>query len=215
MIKCFYDTKSYGTEICFVVSPDDPALEEYKVNLSEEELIIYKDRYTPAKTNYVATVLHPGLAYYGVIDDDQYCRTRGWDAAFMAEIERHGGWGLCCGEDKLTKDWYICRHPAGYILASNFIKEFGYMVNPIFRHVGIDNWFACLFGGAGCLYYLPDVIIEHMHANVGKAPMDDQYRWIYGEEMDHGMKVFNQWFINRQVDINKLEDAIKGGVLNV
>ena len=85
------------------------------------------------------------------------------------------------------------------------------MVNPIFTHVGIDNWFADLFWAVDCLYFCPNVIIEHMHANVGKAPMDEQYQWIYGDEMRHGMEVFNSWKQNnREADIRKFKQLLKG-----
>ena len=105
-VKCFYDTRSIGTEICFVVSPDDPCIDEYMVNLADEDVVVCKDRYIPGKNNYVSTVVHTGLPYYGSIDDDQLCRTKGWDVRFMDRIEREGGWGMACGDDLFTKDWY-------------------------------------------------------------------------------------------------------------
>jgi hypothetical protein len=84
------------------------------------------------------------------------------------------------------------------------------MVNPIFTHTGIDGWFSALFWGINRLYYLHDVIIEHMHATANKAPMDEQYKWIYGSEMNHGMEVLENWKRTAMTkDISKLLNAIE------
>lgn len=191
MLKSFYDTRSYDTEICIAISKDDPRFEEYQV---DENIIVCDSRYTVDKINFIATKIHPGVEYYGIIDDDQIFRTKGWDTRFIEEIEAHGGWGLACGDDKFTKDWHKEKHPNGCVVSGNFVKLFGYMVYPLFRHTGVDHWQADLFGFAQCLYYCPDVVIEHMHANVGKAPMDDNYKWVYSKEVyDEGMSIWQNW----------------------
>jgi hypothetical protein len=209
-LKCFYETKSEGTEICFVVSADDPCLEEYQANLAGEEVVVCDSRYIIPKINHVAVRLHPNLLYYGSIDDDQHCRTKGWDAKLIQTIEAQGGMGVACGDDLFTKNWHEFKHPAGYIMSGNIIQALGYMVNPSFRHTGIDYWFAELFDPLILLYFLPEVIIEHMHVNVGKAPNDEQYDWIYGDEMKHGMEALHNWRVQQKgQEMQRLKNALR------
>ena len=40
----------------------------------------------------------------------------------------------------------------------------------------IDDFWKTLGEHLGTLVYLSDVVLEHMHPNAGKAPMDDGYR---------------------------------------
>jgi len=209
MLKSFYETRSAGTEICIVVSVDDLRFGEYEKNLTGENLIVCESRFTPDKTNYVAAKLYPDLSYYGLVDDDQIFRTPGWDIKFIQEIEKHKGWGLCCGKDLFNADWYQYKHPNGFIVSGNFVKLFGYLIYPKFQHVGIDHWQADLFGHAGCLFHLPEVIIEHCHANIGKAAMDEGYAWVYSKEVyEYGMNIWYGWQQNEMpADISKLRKA--------
>jgi hypothetical protein len=69
--------------------------------------------------------------------------------------------------------WFLSRQVAGF---------FGMGLKTL-RHLYIDNYWLELAGAAGCLTYLPDVVIEHMHPAYGKAEWDESYRRVNSPEM--------------------------------
>ena len=49
------------------------------------------------------------------------------------------------------------------------------MCEPSVRHMFVDNIWADLGREAGCLAYVPGVVIEHQHPDAGKAAGDQVY----------------------------------------
>jgi hypothetical protein len=61
---------------------------------------------------------------------------------------------------------------ANQAFALGFMGD-GHMAPATLTHLYVDNYWRDLGQGAGCLRYLPDVIVEHMHPIAGKAEWDD------------------------------------------
>ena len=61
-------------------------------------------------------------------------------------------------------------------MSSVIVRALGWMCEPSIGHWYTDNVWGDLGRGAGCLAYLPDVIVEHRHPNVpGGDPPDATY----------------------------------------
>ena len=57
------------------------------------------------------------------------------------------------------------------------------MAPPTLTHLFVDDYWRMLGRTAGCLRYLPDVVVEHVHPFAGKAAMDEGYARVN----DHAM----------------------------
>lgn len=124
----------------------------------------------------------------GFIGDDHRFRTKGWDAEIENALEENGG-GIAFGNDKARNDI-----PTQVFISSKIVMALGWMALPGATHLYLDNTWAALGNGAGCLIYLPDVIIEHMHPFFGKAQMDEGYARVNDASMyEHDLKVFQYW----------------------
>lgn len=120
----------------------------------------------------------PDYAYYAALGDDHLPRTQGWDTRLVAAIEAHGGTGIAYGDDGLQGEWL----PTAPLISADLISGLGWMAPPALRHMFPDNFWAELGRTLGCLLWVPDVYLEHMHFANGKAPMDATYEATNSEE---------------------------------
>lgn len=114
------------------------------------------------------------LAFAG---DDNLPRTPGWAGRIVAEL-RDLGTGIVYPDD-LVQRW---RLPTQWAMTSDIVRALGSMIPSDVLHLYADNTIACLGEAAGCIRYLPDVVIEHCHPVAGTAEMDDGYRRVNSPE---------------------------------
>lgn len=112
------------------------------------------------------------------LDDDHRPRTVGFDVRYL-EALRELGAGIVYGNDLLQGE----RLPTAPALTADIIQALGYMGLPSLRHLAVDDFWRELGAAAGCLRYLPGVIVEHMHPTAGKAAWDEGYRRANSSEM--------------------------------
>jgi hypothetical protein len=60
-------------------------------------------------------------------------------------------------------------------MTRDIVLELNGITFPGCKHLYFDNFVKQLGIDLGCLIYLPDVIIEHLHPAAGKAEMDEGY----------------------------------------
>ncbi len=60
-------------------------------------------------------------------------------------------------------------------MSSNIVRTLGYMAPPCLEHLYVDNSWLAWGKGIDRLRYLPDVVIEHLHPEAGKAERDASY----------------------------------------
>ena len=108
------------------------------------------------------------LAFAG---DDHLPRTHGWARRYLDELHDLGT-GIVYGDDLLQG----ANLPTQWAMTSDIVRTLGRMVPADVQHLYCDNAIAVLGQAAGCLRYLPDVVVEHVHPLAGKAEMDDGYR---------------------------------------
>lgn len=165
------------TRLWFIVDPDDPQAHEYPQSVDEPSVmtLVLAERATPpgmlAPLNKAITFpsVVKDSSVIGFIGDDHRFRTEGWDAAIEDWLTEHPG--IAYADDLLQRDAL----PTQWFVSRAIVDEFG-MGLPTLRHLYIDNYWKAFGSAAGCLYYLPDIVIEHMHPTAGKGQWDDSYR---------------------------------------
>jgi hypothetical protein len=109
-----------------------------------------------------------GIAFMG---DDHMPRTKHWAGMLLAALDQ-ARTGIVYGRDGIQNE----RLPTWWAMTPDIIRTLGRMVPADVEHLYCDNAIKDLGELAGCLRYLPDVLIEHMHPVAGKATLDDGYR---------------------------------------
>jgi hypothetical protein len=167
-----------GAGLLFVVDDDDPTLNDY--------LRVFEDAYVPGasmrmgiaptweplvpKLNRAAVACSPYASAIGFAGDDHLPRTTGWAARYMSVLAELGT-GIVHGNDGMRG----AELPTEWAMTSDIVQELGGMVPAPVEHLFCDDAVRHLGIEAGCLRYLPDVLIEHMHPMFDKAPGDEQY----------------------------------------
>ncbi|MDM4722761.1 hypothetical protein QTQ03_25345 [Micromonospora sp. WMMA1363] len=114
----------------------------------------------------------------GFQGDDHRPRTKGWDQAYLDAL-RELGTGIVYGDDRYQGE----RLPTQCAMTADIIRALGYMAPPSLTHMYVDNFWLGLGRAAGCIRYLPDVVVEHMHPYAGKADMDAGYERVNDRRM--------------------------------
>jgi len=112
-----------------------------------------------------------------IIGDDNVFRTPGWDDT-VKEIFAKFPDGICLvyGND-LNQGRNMCTAP---FLSRKYCEILGgpcpaeYTGEFVDTHI-MDTFYKLRYWGYDRIVYLKDLIIEHMHHVVGKAPLDDTY----------------------------------------
>jgi hypothetical protein len=110
--------------------------------------------------------------------DDHRPRTVGWDAAYLNALHELGT-GIVYGDDRLQGEAL----PTQCAMTADIVRALGYMAPAGLRHLAVDNFWLDLGRGAGCLRYLPDVVVEHMHPLAGKAEWTPGHRRVNAPAM--------------------------------
>jgi hypothetical protein len=137
--------------------------------------------------------------------DDHVPRTYGWDAKLYSSIEKRG-YGVSYGNDLFQGE----NLPTAVMMSTNIIKTLGFMAPPPLIHMFMDNFWKSVGERLGALQYIDDVIIEHMHAYVGKSELDEMYLSVNNEEVgSHDGAKYGEYMQNQfESDLIKLKEAL-------
>jgi hypothetical protein len=156
--------------LVFALDDDDPTHAQYAKALTKYPAAVHIG---PAPStmvhamNAVANLYRDDAFALGFMGDDHRPRTTGWDRYYL-EALRDLGTGIVYGNDLLQGS----RIPTQCALTSDIVRALGFMAPPTLTHLFVDNFWRDLAMSAGCLRYLPDVVVEHMHPVAGKAGWD-------------------------------------------
>lgn len=176
----FAESCTADTSLVFAIDYDDPRLPGYRgvVQVARGrvgEVTFDSRNMVDALNRAAAAVLSPDAVEppfaVGFLGDDHRPRTKGWDKLYL-EALRELGTGMVYGDDLLQRQ----NLPTQIAMTSDIVRALGWMAPPDLVHLGVDNWWLELGRAAGCIRYLPDVVIEHMHPVAGKADWDDGHR---------------------------------------
>jgi hypothetical protein len=153
-----------------------------------------------ATTNDLAAAAVGEYDALASLGDDHVPITPGWDIALLKAL---GAGGIAYPNDLIRDDI-----PEAVVISSSIVRALGWMCQPTLKHWYIDNVWADLGRGAGCLAYLPDVIVKHERIGV---PDDDTYRdaWPLVRE-DEGR--YRAWRAAQMAaDVATVKEVVSGG----
>ena len=101
----------------------------------------------------------------------QLPRSPGWAARHLAAL-RELGTGIVYCDDGYQHQAL----PTQWAMTVDIVRELKAMVPAEVEHLYCDNAVMDLGVAAGCLTYLPDVLIEHMNPYARKGTLDAQYQ---------------------------------------
>lgn len=212
VVDAWHATDAYrDATLLFAVDEDDPAAERYREQASPEALMVFCAEWLPmvAKLNVVAAYQAnaTGAFAVGFAGDDHLPRTPGW-AATMLDGLRELGTGVVYGDDLLQGE-RLC---TSWAMTSDIVRALGRMVPAPVEHMYCDNSVMDVAKLAGCLRYLPDVVIEHVHPLAGKAEWDDGYRRVNGREQYRADELaYRRWLLDgRAADVAKVRALVRG-----
>lgn len=184
MAKAFEATVSGdGVHLLFAVDADDPQLRDYRDATIRMGLHLYVSE-NPEGTMVACLnrAARDAVAYdhfpYAVafMGDDHRPRTAGWDAAYLDALRRLGT-GMVYGNDLVQGE----RLPTQVAMTADIVRALGWMAPPALSHMYVDNFWRDLGVHAGCMRYMQDVVVEHLHPVAGTAVMDAGYERVNAE----------------------------------
>lgn len=193
LIEGFQLTEAQS-DLILVVDMDDPALDEY-LSLG---VICVAGVHTCMNDalNQAAIIMADRYRYLGFMGDDHLPRTLRWDARFIESLSAKQ-MSITYGDDLIQHE----NLPTAVFLDSRIVQTLGYMSPPKQKHLYLDNFWKDLGNQLGTLSYRGDVIIEHMHPLVGKAPNDEHYdRVNAGSMYEHDRLAYEAYVAEEMAD---------------
>jgi len=140
-------------------------------------------------TNRIAARFGSDYRALASLGDDHVPRTPGWDTLLLGAIDDMGGTGFAYGDDTAQHESL----PTAPVMSSNIVAALGWMFHPTMGHFFCDNCWLDLGREAGCIRYVPEVVIEHLHYAFRTAPVDATYgeaapAWAHDEAAYHAWR---------------------------
>lgn len=208
VIDTFKKTYSKRAKLIFYLDDDDVTVKDYPKSKDSDVIVHIGPRYGITGSVNQATTNYPNYRFYGFIGDDHRFRTENWDQKFIETIDEKGkGWGIAYGDDLLMHE----KLPTEVVISKNIIDAMGCMVYPELKHLYIDNFWMEIGRGIERLFYIPEIIIEHMHYTMGKSEQDALYREVNSlESNERDSKVFVDFMANvKDIYVNNIKAAMK------
>ena len=189
LIQAFDTTCTADTFLTFVVDDTDPNRHDYLdvvMSAPNVDLVIAPSRTMVEALNFVAA----GVNEYavGFMGDDHRPRTLGWDRAYLdALLDLKVG--MVYGDDLFQHE----QIPTQIAMTTDIVKALGWMSPPDLVHMYVDNWWLELGRRAGCIRYLPDVVVEHVHPAAGKVAWDEGHVRVNQPGMYHRDQATFAW----------------------
>jgi len=198
LLEAVHSTAVLDTHVHFAADDDDPALPEYrKVMRAARDGDVFETGSRDGLvgwTNKIAVRRAGEYRFLASLGDDMTPRTPGWDARLARAIDEMGGTGFAYPWDGIREDI-----PEAVVMSSDIVAALGWMANPALAHFWIDNTWADLGKGAGCLRYLRAVAVDHNHYVTGKAKADATYGDAAGR-IPADKAAYEKWRAERMAD---------------
>jgi len=179
------ETAVAETDLIYAIDDDDASCD----GLDPGVMVVRGTRQTcTAWTNEIAAELGPAYRAVASLGDDHLPRTPGWDSLMLAALDEMGGTGIVYGND-IGQGQDL---PTAAVISSDITAALGWMMLPSCLHLFVDNAWLDLGRAAGCLRYLPGVVIEHLHYSRGASPLDATYEESRGT-WPHDEAAYHAW----------------------
>lgn len=166
-------------KLLFAIDEDDDTKQEY-IDFVGQDMVLETPsagvRGVVYPLNYWTRKFKDDYDYFAFMGDDHRPRTTRWDTSFAKFIDM--GADIVYGDD-LFQGKNLAT--AG-VISARVVRAFNGMAPDCLQHLYIDNFWMQIGFDLGTIYYVPDIIIEHLHFINGKAPLDDLYSAINAPE---------------------------------
>lgn len=205
LAEAFADTCTERTWLLVAVDQDDPhhdayrdAVEECIVGGFRVQLDIQPSGTMVTALNHAArTLLDAPHAVVpdaiGFMGDDHRPRTKGWDRAYLDALTSLPG--IVYGNDRIQG----ARLPTQCAISTSVVHALGHMAPEALTHLYVDNYWLALGRAAGCISYLPQVTVEHLHPVAGAAEWDEGYRRVNAPAMYARDRTAYEQYVNEHL----------------
>jgi hypothetical protein len=160
-----YEETVDSADMVFILDPDDLATYEGVGWGRTRQVVLDPRGMIGPKRNYAASLfVNDYDALMCAEDDITFGAAKGWDTILMAELAGMGGSGMVYPDEDRRTDV-----PENVLISTDIVKALGWFCEPSMQHYWIDNAWADLGKGAGCLKLCTDVKWENFHYSMGKA----------------------------------------------
>jgi hypothetical protein len=157
LVEACARTCRLDTVIAFGFDEDDDALAS-NLKAADGCLTSVRRRMGLAKWTNTLSALHEDATWQASIGDDMVPVTDGWDEKLC---EAAGSAGMAYPEDRRRNDI-----PEAIVISTGIVRALGWFCEPSLSHWFVDSVWRDLGHAAGCLRFLPDVVVSHRHPNV-------------------------------------------------
>ncbi len=174
MLNAFNETRRAATLLLFVVDGEDSELDycaeferltHKKVAINAGLVCCAERRRMIGTLNYAVSHVIQGPSFaVGYMGDDHRPVTQGWDSAYLEALHDLGT-GMVYGDDGHQGQGL----PTQVAMTADIPRALGYTVPPVLNHMYCDNYWLDVASQAGCLKYLPDVKVTHIHPAIHSA----------------------------------------------
>jgi uncharacterized Rossmann fold enzyme len=162
------------------VDDDDPRLAEYRqITLPDGWRMVISPRIGLGATINKAFTDNPHEPFYGMITDDSIPVTPKWDVLLS---EAAGSQYIAYCSNETNKFGHCC-------LGGDLVRELGWIILPGLQRLYGEDVLLDVGRKRKCLRHV-DVLIDHWHFSIGKAPMDETYE---KPDTSNDRKIYHAW----------------------
>jgi len=177
------------------VDADDPTLPDYQaIDLRPGARMTVADVWRPLVPKLERVVAEELDSYWavGFAGCDHVPETPGWAKTYLDEL-RDLGSGIVYGDDGYQHE----NTPTQWAMTADIVRTLGRMVPAQVEHMYCDDAVRDLGRKAGCIRYLPDVMIRHHHPAAGIGGYDEQYRRVNSsDQYRRDRNTYRRWSNN-------------------
>ena len=208
MIESFDKKSSSSAELIFIIDQNEQYFLEYLelFTLTKHSFTIRNQKSLCEMYNHIIT-LFPNYKYYSETNDDFIYRTKDWDRILIKKLEEKGG-GIAYGDDGYAGSML----PTTSVISGKIIQAVGWIHMPTLGYLCNDVVWRVIGHKLNCLFYIPEVKIEHMHPFAKKAEKDKTFEQTNSKESYiKDNKALNIWRKTQMKDdCQKIREVLNG-----
>lgn len=219
LLKSIANTARDPSRIEILIYVDDDDTERFEYLLSHKnlainpmiskllniELIVDEPFRTPILNNILADRAQGNILM--ITNDDQIFRDKNWDIRIDEEVSKFPDNIYCMWFNDGRYQEKICTFP---ILSKEWVNTLGYIEPFLFEHFNCDLWIWQIGKMIDRLHYIPDILVEHLHPDTGKAEQDETtMRNLKGRRPEIDKIAFAKFERYRILDASLLQEKIE------
>jgi hypothetical protein len=204
-VEAWSATVQGDTELLVVADEDDQSTYDGLRLPARAGFTVLPRMWLGPKLNAVCVPEAERYRAVGFLADDCLPQAPGWDVMLTRALATPG---IAYPEDRRRDDI-----PEHAFISSEIITALGWFFEPSLAHYYTDNLLADLGRAAGCLRYVPDAVVAHLHYQVGGTGAKRDRTYAEAEKngaLDYG--AYQAWRAERMgADVATVRGALEAG----